>query len=427
MKKNEETELSTLKESYKINFEAVMALMDLYAYFQDVKLGKIDSTSVYGETILNNFLNIFSQPKNNISYKNIDILEYIKNLIIKNESLKKQLCREKNKISMENCILDSKTKRITYKEQDELKMEQLQHEINILIEQNEKLKKILEYLKIHDISKIKNFFLETRVIQDKEVRISWQNKFLISKMSLMDRCEMLKDLILSTRDIRTLEEVFDDLCEIEKLFQAFRSNEKSFQQELLYMDNGLEITWLLNLYELIDVQNILVSNPKNPKEKQSVLSFNFLDEISFEDVFYDLYLQLNIPQKVRDIDDIIIIRKINLDDLSELIRTEEFKLTMKKAEAILRRIRKEMSIPERCQNSRYEYFFDDLCDALEPYGYIGKKLINQIKKEKSEKNIKALHQKRQELTSILKGLKEIEDTTKVSEILTKIRTKKEYK
>lgn len=140
MRKNEETELSTLKESYKANYEAVMALMDLYAYFQDVKLGKIDSTSVYGETILNNFLNIFSQPENNISYKNIDILEYIKNLIIKNESLKKQLCREKNKISMENCILDSKTKRITYKEQDELKMEQLQHEINILIEQNEKLK-----------------------------------------------------------------------------------------------------------------------------------------------------------------------------------------------------------------------------------------------------------------------------------------------
>ena len=69
MRKNEETELSTLKESYKANYEAVMALMDLYAYFQDVKLGKIDSTSVYGETILNNFLNIFSQPENNISYK----------------------------------------------------------------------------------------------------------------------------------------------------------------------------------------------------------------------------------------------------------------------------------------------------------------------------------------------------------------------
>lgn len=238
---------------------------------------------------------------------------------------------------------------------------------------------------------------------------------------------MLKDLILSTWDTKTLVEVFDDMCETKELFQAFRSKEKSFQQKLLYMDNGLEITWLLNLYNLIDVQNILVSNPKNPKEKQSILSFNFLDEISFEDVFYELYLQLNIPQKVRDIDDVIIIRKINLDDLSELIRTEEFKLTMKKAEAILRRIRKEMSIPERCQNSRYEYFFDDLCDALEPYGYIGKQLINQIKKEKSEKNIKALHQKRQELTSILKGLKEIEDTTKVSEILTKIRTKKEYK
>lgn len=427
MRKNEETELLTLKESYKANYEAVMALMDLYAYFQDVKLGKIDSTSVYGETILNDFLNIFSQPENNISYKNIDILEYIKNLIIKNESLKKQLCREKNKISMENCILDSKTKRITYKEQYELKMEKLQHEINILIDQNEKLKKNLEYLKIHDISKIKNIFLETKVIQDQEVRISWQNKFLISKMPLMDRCEMLKDLILSTRDTKTLVEVFDDMCETKELFQAFRSKEKSFQQKLLYMDNGLEITWLLNLYNLIDVQNILVSNPKNPKEKQSILSFNFLDEISFEDVFYELYLQLNIPQKVRDIDDVIIIRKINLDDLSELIRTEEFKLTMKKAEAILRRIRKEMSIPERCQNSRYEYFFDDLCDALEPYGYIGKQLINQIKKEKSEKNIKALHQKRQELTSILKGLKEIEDTTKVSEILTKIRTKKEYK
>ena len=348
MQKNEEVELSTLKKSYKINYEALMALMDLYTYLKDVKLGKIDSKSIYGETILNNFLNKFSKPENNISYKNIDILEYIKNLIIKNESLKKQLCREKNKISMENCILDSKTKRITYKEQDELKMEQLQHEINILIEQNEKLKKILEYLKIHDISKIKNIFLETRVIPDKEVRISWQNKFLISKMSLMDRCEMLKDLILSTRDTLTLVEIFDDMCETEELFQAFRSNEKSFQQELLYMDNGLEITWLLNLYELIDVQNILVSNPKNPKEKQSVLSFNFLDEISFEDVFYNLYLQLNIPQKVRDIDDIIIIRKINLDDLSELIRTEEFKLTIKKAEAILRRIRKEMSIPERC-------------------------------------------------------------------------------
>ena len=131
MQKNEEVELSTLKKSYKINYEALMALMDLYTYLKDVKLGKIDSKSIYGETILNNFLNKFSKPENNISYKNIDILEYIKNLIIKNESLKKQLCREKNKISMENCILDSKTKRITYKEQDELKMEQLQHEINV--------------------------------------------------------------------------------------------------------------------------------------------------------------------------------------------------------------------------------------------------------------------------------------------------------
>ena len=425
MKKNEEAKLSSLKESYQVNYEAITALMDLYAYLEYVKLGKIDSKSIYGETILNNFLNAFSNPKNNIPYKNIDILEYIKNLIIENESLKKQLCREKNKISMENCILDSKTKRITYKEQDESKMEKLQHEINILIEQNEKLKKILEYLKIHDISKIKNIFLETRVIPDKEVRISWQNKFLISKMSLMDRCEMLKDLILSTRVIRTLEEVFDDLCEIEKLFQAFRSNEKSFQQELLYMDNGLEITWLLNLYELIDVQNILVSNPKNPKEKQSILSFNFLDEISFDDVFYDLYLQLNIPQKVRDIDDVIIIQKINLADLSELIRTKEFKLTTKKAKAILRRIRKEMSIPERCQNSRYEYFFDDLCDALEPYGYIGNKLINQIEKEKSEKNLRALHQKRQELSTILFQLKERVNNTNVNGVLKRTLSKKD--
>ena len=243
---------------------------------------------------------------------------------------------------------------------------------------------------------------------------------------------MLKNLILGTKDTRTLDEIFYNIfpgcCnEIDELVQTFRSKEKSFQQELLYMDNGLELIWLLNLFELIDIQNILVSNPKNSKEKQSILSFNFLDEIAFDAVFYDLYQELNIPQKVRDIDDVIIIQKINLADLSELIRTKEFKLTTKKAKAILRRVRKEMCTPERRQNSRYEYFFDDLCDALEPHGYIGKQLINQIEREKSLENIEALHQKRQELTSILKGLKEIEDTTKVSEILTKIRTKKEYK
>ena len=432
MQKNKEVELSTLNKSYKTNYEALIALMDLYAYLKDVKLGKIDSTSLYGETILNNFLNIFSNPENNIPYKNINILKYIKNLIIENELLEKHLCREKNKISIEYGIPDLKSKKIAYKAQDKLEMEKLQHEINLIINQNEKLKKILEYLKIYDMSKIKNIFLETTAIQDKEVRISWQDKFLSSKMPLMDRCEMLKNLILSTKDIEALDETFYNIfpgcCnEIKELVQAFRRKKKSFQQELLYMDKGLKLIWLLNRFDLIDVQNILVSNPKNSIKKQSILSFNFLDKISFNDVFYDLYQQLDIPQKVRDIDDVIIIQKINIEELSELIRTEKFKMTMKKAEAILRRVRKEMCTPERCQNSQYEYLFDDLCDALESHSYIGEQLINQIEQEKSVKNIEALHQKRQELTSILKGLKEIEDTTKVSEILTKIRTKKEYK
>ena len=118
-----------------------MALMDLYAYLKDVKSEKIASPSIYGETILNNFLNAFSNPKNNIPYKNIAILEYIKNLIIENESIEKQLCREKNKISMENGIPDLKTNKITYKVQDKSKMEKLQHELNILIDQNDRLKK----------------------------------------------------------------------------------------------------------------------------------------------------------------------------------------------------------------------------------------------------------------------------------------------
>ena len=187
MQKNKEVELSTLNKSYKTNYEALIALMDLYAYLKDVKLGKIDSTSLYGETILNNFLNIFSNPENNIPYKNINILKYIKNLIIENELLEKHLCREKNKISIEYGIPDLKSKKIAYKAQDKLEMEKLQHEINLIINQNEKLKKILEYLKIYDMSKIKNIFLETTAIQDKEVRISWQDKFLSSKMPLMDR------------------------------------------------------------------------------------------------------------------------------------------------------------------------------------------------------------------------------------------------
>ena len=97
MQKNKEVELSTLNKSYKTNYEALIALMDLYAYLKDVKLGKIDSTSLYGETILNNFLNIFSNPENNIPYKNINILKYIKNLIIENELLEKHLCNEKTK------------------------------------------------------------------------------------------------------------------------------------------------------------------------------------------------------------------------------------------------------------------------------------------------------------------------------------------
>ena len=75
MKKNEEAKLSSLKESYQVNYEAITALIDLYVYFQDVKSEKIDSTSIYGETILNNFLHVFSKPGVTISYKNIDVLQ----------------------------------------------------------------------------------------------------------------------------------------------------------------------------------------------------------------------------------------------------------------------------------------------------------------------------------------------------------------
>ena len=61
----------------------------------------------------------------------------------------------------------------------------------------------------------------------------------------MDKCEMLKNLILSTKYIETLDEIFYNIflgcCnEFEELIQPFHSKEKSFQQELLYMDKGLK-------------------------------------------------------------------------------------------------------------------------------------------------------------------------------------------
>ena len=391
----------------------------MYSYFQAVEKQKISSSYFYAELILKKFLTKFSNRAVNIPYKDINVLQHTEKLIEENKILEEKLRRTLHELTTQNGSLDMKTKQKTPTTQDKLKLEK---EIQILINEKETLVEILTYIKMHRITRIENIFLKTRIIQDEDNRRLWQNKFLNSEMSLNDRCKLLKDLIINITDIKTLQKVFYNIFlennnqKKRELAQAFRKNEKAFQQELLYRNDSIKLICLLNQYKLIDTQNILISNPKL-NEKQSILSLVYNDVWKYSQSFWSLYDNLNIPQEIRDVDDEILLEKLDIYDIVDLVNSKKFKMTSQKQEVLLRHIRKYLIM----EGSKYPLV--QLSESLKykvNTGYI-KEMDNELERKTINKRRELIER----LISILKFASEQSTSVQVSEVLTRVRAKKD--
>ena len=294
---------------------------------------------------------------------------------------------------------------------------------------------------------VTNAFIET-IYYCKYCVETWYLSFGKSSKDISLQTNFIKDLISVYESGKSpkyneksskynLVQVLDDLFENEnsqknkKLIQQnFRKNEKDFQKLLMYAHNRYDLIETLLIYELINPENLIEINEQG--EKYSILSCDLENNMyvidgDFETTYYRLYKMLNIPQEIRNNDDIEILKKIAVEDIPYFIKNQKFVLTAEKFDIIIRRIRKELLKPEieRSIDVWETVYTPDLVDALKEKSANCAKYIREIINDREEETINKRRELIERLISILKFASEQSTSVQVGEVLTRVRAKKD--
>ena len=423
--------------NYYNDKKALETLIALTKYIDAVKNKELEPSYI-GKVLFEQFMNAFTNHSKDIDYKNIDI-----------------------KIAVSQMMGRLAAIQATYKDLEE---EIKDNEPNItpeILKEYSKIKKkmkaltadyLMEVFFKEILSSKENMFVTNAFIEAiyycKYCVETWYLSFGKSSKDISLQTNFIKDLISVYESGKSpkyneksskynLVQVLDDLFENEnsqknkKLIQQnFRKNEKDFQKLLMYAHNRYDLIETLLIYELINPENLIEINEQG--EKYSILSCDLENNMyvidgDFETTYYRLYKMLNIPQEIRNNDDIEILKKIAVEDIPYFIKNQKFVLTDEKFDIIIRRIRKELLKPEieRSIDVWETAYTPDLVDALKEKSANCAKYIREIINDREEETINKRRELIERLISILKFASEQSTSVQVGEVLTRVRAKKD--
>ena len=423
--------------NYYNDKKALETLIALIKYIKAVKNKELEPSYI-GKVLFEQFINAFTNHSKDIDYKNIDI-----------------------KIAVSQMMGRLAAIQATYKDLEE---EIKDNEPNItpeILKEYSKIKKkmkaltsdyLMEVFFKEILSSKENMFVTNAFIEAiyycKYCVETWYLSFGKSSKDISLQTNFLKDLISVYESGKSpkyneksskynLVQVLDDLFENEnsqknkKLIQQnFRKNEKDFQKLLMYAHNRYDLIETLLIYELINPENLIEINEQG--EKYSILSCDLENNMyvidgDFETTYYRLYKMLNIPQEIRNNDDIEILKKIAVEDIPYFIKNQKFVLTDEKFDIIIRRIRKELLKLEieRSIDVLETAYTPDLVDALKEKSANYAKYIREIINDREEETINKRRELIERLISILKFASEQSTSVQVGEVLTRVRAKKD--
>ena len=423
--------------NYYNDKKALETLIALTKYIEAVKNKELEPSYI-GKVLFEQFMNAFTNHSKDIDYKNIDI-----------------------KIAVSQMMARLAAIQATYKDLEE---EIKDNEPNItpeILKEYSKIKKkmkaltsdyLMEVFFKEILSSKENMFVTNAFIEAiyycKYCVETWYLSFGKSSKDISLQTNFIKDLISVYESGKSpkyneksskynLVQVLDDLFENEnsqknkKLIQQnFRKNEKDFQKLLMYAHNRYDLIETLLIYGLINPENLIEINEQG--KKYSILSCDLENNIhvidgDFETTYYRLYKMLDIPQEIRNNDDIEILKKIAVEDIPYFIKNQKFVLTDEKFDIIIRRIRKELLKPEIEQSIdvRETAYTPDLVDALKEKSANYAKYIREIINDREEETINKRRELIERLISILKFVSEQSTSVQVGEVLTRVRAKKD--
>ena len=416
--------------NYYNDKKALETLIALTKYIEAVKNKELEPSYI-GKVLFEQFMNAFTNHSKDIDYKNIDIKIAVSQMMGRLAAIQatyKDL-EEKIKANEPNITPE------ILKEYSKIKKKIKALTPNYLMEEFFK-----EILSSKENMFVTNAFIEA-IYYCKYCAETWYSSLGKSSKDINLQTNFLKDLISDYESKESPEyglvQVLDDLFENEnsqknkKLIQQnFRKNEKDFQKLLMYAHNRYDLIETLLIYELINPENLIEINEQG--EKYSILSCDLENNMyvidgDFETTYYRLYKMLNIPQEIRNNDDIEILKKIAVEDIPYFIKNQKFVLTDEKFDIIIRRIRKELLKPEieRSIDVWETAYTPDLVDALKEKSANCAKYIREIINDREEETINKRRELIERLISILKFASEQSTSVQVGEVLTRVRAKKD--
>ena len=337
MKNTAELELENLQEelkSYNKEAEAFLSFVKFQSYVESVK-NKRMLDCIFGSQLYLNFLHAFANVT--ISYKNFNIEERYQ----KNQDNRKKILKKLQIIQTKKMRLSKETTQL----------------IKQSAENEKKIFSIFSNLNQKDTLKTTpNLFIDA-ISNCSYCLMTFQESFGEEKTEIPLQIEFLKDIIMYFEEREKQNDLYaiiqaifsydrripDNIWEKRQAIQiTFRETEKEFQQLLMYAKNNYSLLEILLRFHLIDSKSLIL---KNKKGKHSILSLELEENFSidshneFLSSCYLLYENLELPKEVRDNDDIEILRKINVEDLSFLLYSKKFIMTEPKLEEIIKRIR----------------------------------------------------------------------------------------
>ena len=337
MKNTAELELENLQEelkSYNKEAEAFLSFVRLQNYVDSVKDKRL-LECVFGSQLYLNFLHAFANIT--ISYKNFNIEDRYK----KNQDNRKRILKKLQIIQTKKMRLSKETTQL----------------IKQSAENEKKIFSIFSNLNQKDTLKTTpNLFIDA-ISNCSYCLMTFQESFGEEKTEIPLQIEFLKDTIMYFEEREKQNDLYaiiqaifsydrripDNIWEKRQAIQiTFRETEKEFQQLLMYAKNNYSLLEILLRFHLIDSKSLILESEKG---KHSILSLELEENFSidshneFLSSCYLLYENLELPKEVRDNDDIEILRKINVEDLSFLLYSKKFIMTESKLEEIIKRIR----------------------------------------------------------------------------------------
>ena len=337
MKNTEDLELENLQEeleTYNKETEAFLSFVKFQSYVESVK-NKRMLDCIFGSQLFLDFLHDFARVT--ISYKNFNIEDRYK----KNQDNRKRILKKLQIIPTKKMRLSKETTQL----------------IKQSAENEKKIFSIFSNLNQKDTLKTTpNLFIDA-ISNCSYCLMTFQESFGEEKTEIPLQIEFLKDIIMYFEEREKQNDLYaiiqaifsydrripDNIWEKRQAIQiTFRETEKEFQQLLMYAKNNYSLLEILLRFHLIDSKNLILESEKG---KHSILSLELEENFSidshneFLSSYYLLYENLELPKEIRDNDDIEILCKINIEDLSFLLYSKKFIMTESKLEEIIKRIR----------------------------------------------------------------------------------------